>query len=536
MERRRQFWTVVAVCVLVLALGRAALAQYGGGTGEPNDPYLIYTPQQMNAIGADPNDWDQHFQLMADLDLAQYTGTEFNLIGTEAPVLVPGRQRGASGELVVEYTLIPFTGTFDGAGHTISDFTYVGRDIDRVGLFGYVADPNARIANLELKAPHLYVEDAGAVGALVGQLVEGVITNCCVNEAVILAEAVSHVGALAGNVTGGSVTSCGSNRSAVLSEDGPYGDEWYAGGLVGCLREGTLTECYVDGGVTSGHSGVGGLLGANLLGTVDGCWATLTVKGQVDVGGLVGTNIGIVTNAHATGDVWGDTRVGGLVGYNTGARGRGLGVYAHGEIASCYATGMVIGQEFVGGLVGAGAGPITECFWDVEASGQETSAAGLGLTTAEMMTAAPFLAAGWDFVCEAENGTEDIWYLPEGDYPHLVWELEAAPTCPVEVVELNQRNFDATIAEGVVLVDFYATWCSYCVMQAPILEEVATEVQGQAQVAKLDVDAARSIAQAYNVTGIPTLILFQDGEVIDRFVGLTQAEELVAAIQGAAAD
>jgi len=61
-----------------------AQRKYGGGIGEPNHPYLIYTAQQMNAIGADPNDWDKHFELMADIDLAPYAETDFNIIGVDA--------------------------------------------------------------------------------------------------------------------------------------------------------------------------------------------------------------------------------------------------------------------------------------------------------------------------------------------------------------------------------------------------------------------------------------------------------------------
>jgi len=77
-------------------------AKYGGGTGTPEAPYLIYTPEQMNAIGADPNDWDKHFKLMAGIELSAYTGESFNIIGNSTT---------------------KFTGVFDGDGHTISNFT-----------------------------------------------------------------------------------------------------------------------------------------------------------------------------------------------------------------------------------------------------------------------------------------------------------------------------------------------------------------------------------------------------------------------------
>ena len=68
-------------------------------------------------------------------------------------------------------------------------------------------------------------------------------------------------------------------------------------------------------------------------------------------------------------------------------------------------------------------GVITSSFWDTETSGQSTSDGGTGKTTAEMQTAFTFLDAGWDFVNETANGTEDIWWILEGqDYPRLWWE------------------------------------------------------------------------------------------------------------------
>jgi len=69
----------------------------------------------------------------------------------------------------------------------------------------------------------------------------------------------------------------------------------------------------------------------------------------------------------------------------------------------------------------------TACFWDTQTSGQATGASGAGKTTAQMQAAGTFLGAGWDFVGETANGTEDIWWILEGkDYPHLWWELTPA--------------------------------------------------------------------------------------------------------------
>jgi hypothetical protein len=106
--------------------------------------------------------------------------------------------------------------------------------------------------------------------------------------------------------------------------------------------------------------------------------------------------------------------VGGLVGSNAGS------------ITTSYNTGLVTGNEEVGGLVGTNAdGLITSSFWDKETSGQSSSSGGTGKTTAEMQTTSTFLDAGWDFVGETESGTEDIWWILEGqDYPRLWWEAE----------------------------------------------------------------------------------------------------------------
>ena len=100
-----------------------------------------------------------------------------------------------------------------------------------------------------------------------------------------------------------------------------------------------------------------------------------------------------------------------------------------------------------------------------------------------------------------------------------------------QVIILNQDNFDAQIETGVVLVDFWATWCPPCKIQGPIVEQVATRVQGQAKVAKLDVDSAPDIAQRFAIGNIPTLIVFKDGKSMQKFVGVTDADKLVSAIQ-----
>lgn len=95
---------------------------------------------------------------------------------------------------------------------------------------------------------------------------------------------------------------------------------------------------------------------------------------------------------------------------------------------------------------------------------------------------------------------------------------------------LNDENFDSEIASGVTLVDFYADWCGPCRMIAPIIEELAGELQDQASIAKLDIESAQKTTSNFNVTSIPTLILFKDGNEVERIVGVKDKDSLKSLI------
>ncbi len=99
-----------------------------------------------------------------------------------------------------------------------------------------------------------------------------------------------------------------------------------------------------------------------------------------------------------------------------------------------------------------------------------------------------------------------------------------------KVLDLDGSNFSKTIEKGIVLVDFWATWCGPCRVQIPILDELAREIGNKAVITKLDVDKNRSIAQQFNIRSIPTLLLFKDGKVVRTFMGVTQKNVLMAAI------
>ncbi len=94
----------------------------------------------------------------------------------------------------------------------------------------------------------------------------------------------------------------------------------------------------------------------------------------------------------------------------------------------------------------------------------------------------------------------------------------------IQVVE--EKNFQSAVEHGKVLVDFYADWCGPCRMLTPILEQLAQEMAGQVKVIKIDVDQAQVIASKYDITSIPTLILFVDGQMKGKVVGLKNLQEL----------
>ena len=251
----------------------------------------------------------------------------------------------------------PFTGSLDGQGFRISDLLIHRPSEHNVGLFSRV-------------------EDAGAIRDLA--LEGGKVTG------------ERSVGAIAGATRGHALISGCFASVAVLGTEN-------TGGLVGHNR-GTITNSVAMGAVTGRHR-TGGLAGFNS-----------------GVHGYRTDNPGIIEQCHAAGPVTGRTDVGGLLG---GHRGQDPETGHRGRVVESYAAGLVQGDESTGGLVGARhSGGVEASFWDMDTSGQAASAGGLGLTTAEMMSAAPFTEAGWS--ADSTEGGDAVWTLLAGEtYPHF---------------------------------------------------------------------------------------------------------------------
>ena len=100
------------------------------------------------------------------------------------------------------------------------------------------------------------------------------------------------------------------------------------------------------------------------------------------------------------------------------------------------------------------------------------------------------------------------------------------------VIKITANNFEEEVVKSdvPVLVDFWAPWCGPCQMQGPVVDEAAQDMAGKLKVGKLNVDEEGFLAQKYNVMSIPTLILFQNGEVAKKEMGFHSLEEIKAMI------
>ena len=99
-------------------------------------------------------------------------------------------------------------------------------------------------------------------------------------------------------------------------------------------------------------------------------------------------------------------------------------------------------------------------------------------------------------------------------------------------LEFNDGNFSDTVlgANQPVLVDFWAEWCQPCKMLAATIDEVADTYQGKAKIGKIDIDNNKEVAMKFNISAIPTVLIFKNGEIAKQFVGLTRKEDIVEAM------
>ena len=375
----------------MLKVMEAIPSEFAGGDGSEENPYHVATAEQLDNVR---NYLDKHFKQTADIDLADYLssgGAGYN----------EGKGWEPIGVFVSGDTGNPFTGSYNGNNKTISNLNINRPDKDFVGLFEY---SRGDINNLTLLG--VDISGKGTVGGLVGYQRDGKITDCSVSGSVNGTG--SRVGGLIGSsYEVGEVIGSYSTASVEGFND--------VGGLIGRNDYSKIEKCYATGNVKGNSSTTGGLVASNYNGVIKNCYSTGSVYGLYDeVGGLVGWNTysgAQIINSYATGQVTGGgERIGGLVGRNQGSA----------IVDKCYAIGKVIGGAKVGGLIGEtieGA-TTTNSYWDINTSGQATSAGGTGYPTSAMImsTNSVPIYVDWDFA--------DTWAIDTNldSYPYLKWQ------------------------------------------------------------------------------------------------------------------
>jgi len=346
-EEPARFWGRAWILALVFALIVQPLpAAAADGGGVAGDPYIIRDQADLEAIPT--LGMDKHYKLAGDITLN----------GNWKPI-------GTAGS--------PFTGHFDGDGHTISGlnisittdliFGNMVQDSEHAGLFGYAQ--NAVIENVTLDAPTVNYDgliQTNKTGALLGSGVNTIIRNVHVNGGSV--SGVHVVGGLAGKLA----------RNSEIRESSSYADigivNWKpegAGGLVGVLNGSAVHDSAAGGDVNIGTAGIaGGLAGMAEAAFISGSTAAGEVSGQQKIGGLIGESVfSTIENSSASGKVTANAHAaGGLIGYS-----------AEDTISGSSASGQVDGSDKVGGLVGH---VTAGTFSDVGASGDVNGANEVG--------------------------------------------------------------------------------------------------------------------------------------------------------------
>lgn len=443
----------IAIYILMIPL----CAQFAGGSGTPEDPYLVASAAQLHSVRTNLS---AHYRQIAEIN---FSGTPYG---------------GGTGWLPIGTEASPFTGSYDG-----DDYQIWGLNIHRSsgwsGLFGVIS--HASVKNVQIWSANVICEYQAA--SLVGFLHYSAMENCSVNASDI--EAYDFTGGLVSYAYESSIISCSADISlqghesvggivGLLTRSGirdchaqfSFSDTWYqVGGIVGTAEHGSIIDCTFSGDMYSlswsggivGHatdtrivgcvSGPGLMMSGDSCGGIVGqayvmvdiinCSSSMDISAHLTVGGIAGVmqNYSTAQNSHASGNVRAMYPVGGFAGgisnstvSNCYSTGNVFGSISGGGFAgsisnsgslvqNCYSIGLVsIPDGESGGFSGAGSSTSSlNCYWDMDSSGCSTSVSGEGRNTIQMTSPAdPQTYVNWDF--------ETVWNWnngPAGGYPGL---------------------------------------------------------------------------------------------------------------------
>ena len=428
----------ITVVFVICCCSLSAQGKYGGGDGTADNPYQIASVEHLVELGRTQSDYESHFILMADLDMA---GTVY-----KRAIIAPDlddKEWGPQGKA--------FDGVFDGAGHTISNFTAENRSVHYLALFGDLEEKavikNLHLVDANVKGSKMVscfaaslegtIENCSVtgqlsgiyvVGGMVGFLDNASIKNSMCDVTITAYEDSSKlrvVGGLVAQSQFGSIDSCFSKCNIVAK------NRFDTGGSVVGLNSGTITNSYCEGvSIVSEIRGlrVGAFCGHN-NGSIRNCLAfdfKVMCKGS-EIGGFVGSNNSLIAMSVAEGLVVGKSGIGGIAGKNDGyiidsysnvtaAAVEKVGGFAgkntYGILRS-YSIGKAVSiSDKAGGFVGQDTGIVDISFWDAEKSGNDFDVAAASKRTSELKKKSTFKYWG-----------DGVWVIDEdNDYPRLAWE------------------------------------------------------------------------------------------------------------------
>lgn len=377
------------IASFILFSATVCFAQFAGGSGTEDDPYLIETAVHLDSVR---NHLDYHFLQIADIDLnvpPWNTGEGWEPIGVWIEDNHPDNRQ--------------FSGSYNGNSFVINGL-YINRASNIQALFSSLSQ--AVVENVSME--NVDISGESVISSLVANAVNNTIIKNCYGTGNVNGNDI--VGGLVGRNAGGSIIK---NSYSNCTVEGIT----RIGGLTGINQTNSIIINSFNLGNVVGENNIGGLLGVNYGSDIYNSFNNGNIVGNNRVGGLVGRNVLAVyprnphiENSYNTGEVNGFSEVGGLVGTNY-----------HGIITNCFNYGIVTGNFYYGGLVGwQTEGITTHSYWDIEASGLFTSASGEGRTTEEMTY--PYhenTYVDWDF---EEVWYPDIAYEINNGYPYLQWQ------------------------------------------------------------------------------------------------------------------
>ena len=363
----KRFYARIANAVLVVGITLTTIqasAQFSGGNGTENDPYVITSPGELLELATYVNQNNasynnKHYKLANDIDLSAY-GENYN--------------GGAGWILIGKYTTgsndPAFKGVFDGDDYIISNLFINNKTVRHVGLFGLVI--NGTIKNVSLENVNVTSSNSGSgaiswAGGVIGWKEGGSLTNCYSTGAI---SSTSTYWSSAGGLVGGNTGNISDSYStaSVLSNSPEIS---YAGGVVGLIYPGSnVTYCNSSGNVTCVCAGdfapAGGVVGYNYSGTVSCCYSTGTVTSHESKTAMAGGVVGYMYGGHlmksyftgtAKSDGTSQSFAGGILGYNT----------MDGDVSNCYSfgsiTAMGVVNTFAGGIMGYSfIGNLSNCY------------------------------------------------------------------------------------------------------------------------------------------------------------------------------